>query len=87
MTKSTETEIELLKAYREQMAQDIHDLKSDVKDIKDFLMGSDDGEPKVVLRKEFERYKATQTFGKVVFGIFVSVITAFVTYEVLRQIR
>jgi len=84
MTKSTETEIELLKAYREQMAQDIHDLKTDVKEIKDFLMGD---EPKIVTKNEFERYKATQTFGKVVFGIFVSVITALVTYEILRQLK
>jgi hypothetical protein len=84
MTKSTETEIELLKAYREQMSQDIHDLKSDVKQIKDFLMGD---EPKVVTAHEFEKYKATQAFGKVVFGVFVSVITAFITYEILRQLK
>jgi hypothetical protein len=84
MVKSTETEIELLKAYREQMAQDIHDLKTDVKEIKDFLMGD---EPKIVTKKEFELYKASQGFGKILVAIATSVITALITFEVLRQLK
>jgi hypothetical protein len=82
MTKSLNTEIELLKTYREQMANDIHDLKTDVKEIKDFLMGE---EPKIVTRKEFDLYKNTQNYSKIVIGVITSVLTAFITFEVLRQ--
>ena len=82
--KSVETEIENLNIYRQQMAQDIHDLKSDVKEIKDFLMGE---EPKVVTKKEFESYKSSQSINRIVIAIFTSVITALVTYEVIRQIN
>lgn len=81
MTKSVETEIENLNIYRQQMAQDIHDLKRDVKEIKDFLMGE---EPKVVTKKEFDAYKSSQSFGKFVVAIFTAVVTAFVTFEVMR---
>lgn len=82
--KSVETEIENLKLYREQMANDIHDLKSDVKEIKNFLMGE---EPKIVTKHEFEAYKNSQSLGKVVIAIFTSVVTAFVTFEVIRLIN
>lgn len=82
--KSVETEIENLNIYRMQMAQDIHDLKTDVKEIKDFLMGE---EPKIVTKKEFEVYKASQSMGKVIIAIFTSVVTAFVTFEVISLIN
>lgn len=84
VAKSVQTEIENLNIYREQMAQDIHDLKSDVKEIKDFLMGED---PKVVTKKEFEIYKASQSMGKIIVAVFTSVVTAFVTFEVISLLN
>lgn len=81
--KSVETEIETLNIYRQQMANDIHDLKSDVKEIKEFLMGE---EPKIVTKKEFDQFKASQTFNKVVVSTVTAVITAMVTYLVLKEL-
>lgn len=79
--KSVQTEIENLNIYRMQMAQDIHDLKNDVKEIKNFLMGE---EPKIVTKHEFEAYKSSQSLGRVITAIFTAVVTAFVTFEIMR---
>lgn len=66
------------------MAQDIHDLKKDVKEIKDFLMGE---EPKVVTKKEFESFKGTQNIQKIAIAVVTAVITSLITFEILRQIN
>lgn len=81
--KDINTEIALLKQERAQMAKDITDLKEDVRQIKDFLMGED---PKVVTKKEFEAYRTSNTLSRWIVGIVTSVLTAFITYEVLRQL-
>lgn len=80
---ASETKIAVIQKEQELMALDINELKSDVKEIKGFLMGED---PKVVTKKEFEVYKASQNFGKLIIGVVTSVITALITFEVLRQI-
>lgn len=77
--KSLETEVSNLKIYRQQMAQDIHDLKSDVKEIKDFLMGED---PKIVTRKEFEAYKQAQVWQKALISVSFTFIGAVIAYFV-----
>lgn len=77
--KSLETEVSNLKIYRQQMANDIHDLKSDVKEIKDFLMGED---PKIVTRKEFEAYKQAQVWQKALISVSFTFIGAVIAYFV-----
>lgn len=82
MTKSVETEIETLNIYRQQMANDIHDLKSDVKEIKVFLMGSETEEPKIVTRREFDSYKQAQVWQKALIGVSFTFIGALISYFV-----
>ena len=78
--KSLETEVSNLKIYRQQMANDIHDLKSDVKEIKVFLMGSETEEPKIVTRREFDAYKQAQVWQKALIGVSFTFIGALITY-------
>lgn len=82
MTKTLETEVSNLKIYRQQMAQDIHDLKSDVKEIKVFLMGSETEEPKIVTRREFDAYKQAQVWQKTLIGVSFTFIGALIAYFV-----
>lgn len=84
MTKTIETEIENLKIYREQMANDIHELKTDMKDVKEFLMGED---PKIVTRKEFEAYKAGAIWARWIIGVITAVITAFIMLEITKVLK
>lgn len=79
MPDTLETEVSNLKIYRQQMAQDIHDLKQDVKEIKDFLMGED---PKIVTRKEFEAYKQAQVWQKALISVSFTFIGAVIAYFV-----
>ena len=62
------------------MANDIHDLKSDVKEIKVFLMGSETEEPKIVTRREFDAYKQAQVWQKALIGVSFTFIGALITY-------
>ena len=80
--KSLETEVSNLKIYRQQMAQDIHDLKSDVKEIKVFLMGSETEEPKIVTRREFDSYKQAQVWQKALISVSFTFIGALIAYFV-----
>ena len=80
---SDETEIELLKKGQVDMATDIFELKNDVKDIKEFLMGQN---PQIVTSREFELYKLTvdrrlarNNGMKWLIGIVTAVITATIT--------
>ena len=69
---------------QQQMASDINELKSDVKQIKDFLMGED---PKVVTRKEFEAYKPANNVVKWVIGVVTAVITTFIVLEITKVFK
>ncbi len=80
--KSVETEIENLKIYRENMTNDIHELKENVKDIKVFLMGSETEEPKIVTRREFDAYKQAQVWQKALIGTSFTFIGALIAYFV-----
>lgn len=85
MTKeSLDTEVAILKSQREQMASDINELKNDVKEIKQFLMGEN---PKVVTKKEFDAYKASAGLTKWIIGIVTAVITSFVVLEITQVIK
>lgn len=78
--KSVETEIESLKLYRTQMANDIQELKENVNEIKVFLMGSESQEPKIVTRREFDSYKQAQIWQKALIGVSFTFIGALITY-------
>jgi len=85
MTKeSLDTEVAILKSQREQMASDINELKHDVKEIKNFLMGEN---PQVVTKKEFDAYKASAGLTKWIIGIVTAVITSFVVLEITQVIK
>ena len=78
--KAIETEVELLKQGAVLVASDINELKNDVKAIRTFLMGSESEEPKIVTRKEFEDYKTTQNYTKVVVSVVTAVFTSMITW-------
>lgn len=82
--KSTETEIELLKQESKQMAETLDEIKSDIKEIKGFMQAIDQN---YVSRKEFELFKKSQNLQKILVGMVTAVITAFVTFEVMRITR
>lgn len=85
MTKeSLDTEVAILKSQREQMASDINELKHDVKQIKEFLMGEN---PKIVTKKEFDVYKANAGVTKWIIGIVTAVITSFVVLEITKVFK
>lgn len=82
--KSLETEVSNLKIYRQQMATDIHDLKADVKEIKDFLMGE---EPKIITRKEFESHRQAEAYAKFVIAVVTAVFTSLVTWIIINELK
>lgn len=81
MTKSTETEIELLKEGQRQVNESLDEIKSDVKEIKGFMTAINES---YVTRKEFEAFKSSQFIQKLLVGIATAVITAIITFEVMR---
>ena len=84
MTQTTETKLAVMEKEQQQMASDINELKSDVKQIKDFLMGED---TKVVTQKEFQAYKTANNFVKWVIGVVTAVITTFVVLEITKVLK
>lgn len=56
-------------------------MKSDIKEIKTLLSGN------FVTVEQFEAYKKSQTFVKVVISCITAVITALLTFEITRIFR
>lgn len=83
--KSTETEIEVLKLQTQVFDKDLNEVKttlnsmdSKLEEIRSLLS------EQYVTKKEFEGYKKTQNIQKILVGVITAVITALVTFEVMR---
>ena len=85
MTKSPETEIAVLKKQTEIFDRDLGEVKttlssmdSKLEEIKTLLS------EQYVTKAEFEGFKRSQNLQKIIVGVVTTVITAFVTFEVMR---
>ncbi len=77
----TETEIAVLKVQTRTLHEDLDEMKTDIKDIKTLLSGN------FVTVEQFEAYKKSQNFVKVVISIVTAVITAILTFELTKFLR
>jgi Cu/Ag efflux pump CusA len=77
----TETEIAVLKVQTRTLHEDLDEMKTDIKDIKTLLSGN------FVTVEQFEAYKKSQNFVKVVISIVTAVITAILTFEITKFLR
>jgi predicted nucleic acid-binding Zn-ribbon protein len=78
---AVETEVAVLKTQTKTLHEDLDEMKSDIKEIKTLLSGN------FVTVEQFEAYKKSQTFVKVVISCITAVITALLTFEITRIFR
>ncbi len=78
---AVETEVAVLKTQTATLHSDLNEMKTDIKEIKALLSGN------FVTVEQFEAYKKSQTFVKLVIGVVASVITFLLTFEITKLFR
>lgn len=78
---AVETEVAVLKTQTATLHSDLDEMKQDIKEIKTLLSGN------FVTVEQFEAYKKSQTFVKLVIGVVASVITFLLTFEITKLFR
>lgn len=88
MAKSTETEVAVLKNQTEVLNRDLTEVKktlgsmdTKLEEIRSLLS------EQYVTKSEFESFKKSQNIQKILVGVTTAIITAFLTFEVMRITR
>lgn len=87
MSKSTETEIEVLKTQTKVFDRDLTEVKvtlssmdGKLEEIRSLLS------EQYVTKKEFDAYRKAQNINKALIGIITAVVTAMITAEIMEKI-
>lgn len=81
MAENTQIEVAVLKQQTKTLHEDLAEMKLDVKEIKELLSGS------FVTKEEFDTFRKSQRFYKVVIATITAVITAIITIEITKYIK
>lgn len=81
MPKDIETEVAVLKEQTKTLHSDLSEMKGDIKEIKELLSS------KFVTKEEFNNFKKSQTFQKMIIGVVTAIITAIISIELTKYIK
>ena len=78
MTPPIETQVAVLKEQTNTLHSDLNEMKTDIKEIKELLSS------KFVTKEEFNNFKKSQTFQKMIIAVVTTIFTAIITLEISK---